>query len=556
MKRAIKSKSTRPHVVAVDDFFEIERKVFRADVVELPEDGALQNRPHAFDGVGVDRAELAGEHIPFDVAPRMIDRAVRDDVVERAVARIFVRRQDAVARVDHVHDEGLHIFGGHLGLVDGAGLHAATTFNHADYRSLLRAPPARRINVIVAAVALARLSADIGFVHFDQTGEKLAVIDQRTPDTVHHRPHGRAAHLQIARRLHGAEALLGVEHQRNQQKPALQVDMRVVEYGSDRCGKRPLAGPALKPVGLALLCLSRDGIGTARRTVRPAGPAHLFKMGDRRLLGGEAPVDFDDAAHGSFSIFKPVRASRSRMASRTARATGALSSDSTCTAFALTRSRANSTVPPAASPSDRIICAASASAATATARASMVGVASSSPDFRRRTSRSSMTKADAASRLERPMAAISERKSACVISIERHPKLAEVDYQRVSALIATLKLEALEFESAVRAESVFLARATLAPIVRARSVKIGQRLARDGYGAVDAGVGRPAGMLVQSLQDERPRRIRNLADRNRRVGIERQVLFVGFEKGLNLRHFRVSQFGGPNRPADGRNLRL
>ncbi len=46
-----------PRVVAIGDLAQIEREILSADVVELACDCPLEDRPHTFDCVGVDRPE-------------------------------------------------------------------------------------------------------------------------------------------------------------------------------------------------------------------------------------------------------------------------------------------------------------------------------------------------------------------------------------------------------------------------------------------------------------------------------------------------------------------
>ena len=91
------------------------------------------------------------------------------------------------------------------------------------------ARPARRWRVVVAPISLARLAADKGFVHFDQAGQQLAIIFQRAAYPVHHAPHRSSTHFEIARCLHRRQPFLGVQHERDQQKPALQINVAVVE---------------------------------------------------------------------------------------------------------------------------------------------------------------------------------------------------------------------------------------------------------------------------------------------------------------------------------------
>lgn len=139
------------------------------------------------------------------------------------------------------------------------------------------------VAVIVAAVPLPGLAANIGFVHFDKTGQQRAVIRHRLADPVHHRPHSRAAHVEIACRLHGTEALSGTQHQGNQQEPALKIDVRAVKNGPDRHAERAQATltlPTRRREAALGVAVARDALGSAvgaKRPIRPT-PASRWTM--------------------------------------------------------------------------------------------------------------------------------------------------------------------------------------------------------------------------------------------------------------------------------------
>lgn len=300
MKRAIESKTMQSRVVAIDNLFEVEREILRADVMELAHDRALEDSPHAFDGVCVRCAELTGEHIPLGIADAVVDGAVRDDVVDAVIAGVFVRRKQRPFRVDNLDNQRPHVASAHLEFADRLGLEASAALDGSDNRNLLRRATARRVNIIVATVPFARLPAHIGFIHFHQAGKQLAIVHQRGPDTVHHRPNRRPPHFEIARGLHRAQALLGIQHERDKQKPALKVDMRVVEDGPHGRAETLVAGPAL-PTRAARLIVSRGCFRAAIRASGAFAPPHLFKMGCSRFRRRKAAVDFNDAGHGLFS---------------------------------------------------------------------------------------------------------------------------------------------------------------------------------------------------------------------------------------------------------------
>ena len=139
--------------------------------------------------------------------------------------------------------------------------------------------------------------AHLASLRVDQPGQQLVIIFDSLANTAHHAPHRRPAHVEIARRLHRAQSFFGIEHQGDEQKPALQIDVRVVEYRSDRCRKAAVTGPALPAVGAALFGVTRRARCAAERAFRAMRPADALQMGNRRLACREAAVDLNEAGH-------------------------------------------------------------------------------------------------------------------------------------------------------------------------------------------------------------------------------------------------------------------
>lgn len=295
MQHTVQIAPASPHVVAVHDLPQIKREVFSTDMVKLADDRAFQNRPKTLDCIGVDRSEK----VVLDIGPRMVDAAMSDEIVQCVVARIFVRRDRGSARLHHRQRQGVHVVGGHLEFIDDFGLDAPVAFNSPDNWRLAGSSPARFGVIVILAVSPARFPADVSFVHFHKAGEKLAVIGKRGANPVHHAPDRRAAHFEVAGGLHCRQPFFRIEHQRNKKEPSLQIDMRVVKDGPDRRRKAAFTRPALKPVGLAALGLSRDRISPALGAGRAIRPSHMFQMRDGGSLIGETTIDFNEAGHGS-----------------------------------------------------------------------------------------------------------------------------------------------------------------------------------------------------------------------------------------------------------------
>ena len=183
----------------------------------------------------------------------------------------------------------------HLVLCGRLGRHLSAPLDRAYDRSLLGSPATRVATVRPGALgALARLPADIGFVHLDDAGEQVAVLGLRHGLADLHRdpPRRVLVDLQIAGELECRQALLGVQHQHDRQKPLLKRQVRPVEDRADRHAEGCLAVVATVAV-LALGGVVGPAIGADRLSV----PAGGFKMRDATLLVGKPLENLYDV-HG------------------------------------------------------------------------------------------------------------------------------------------------------------------------------------------------------------------------------------------------------------------
>ena len=123
----------------------------------------------------------------------------------------------------------------------------------------------------------------------------LRIGSHRGTDAVHHAPDGRTAHSQVAGDLIGAGRFLRVEHQREHEKPVAQADMRAVEQRADRHREGAATIPALPARHIPVAAgMAARADATAVGAMRLAGPAHLFQMLNRLLLGLKGLEDFED----------------------------------------------------------------------------------------------------------------------------------------------------------------------------------------------------------------------------------------------------------------------
>lgn len=83
MQNTIQVAPAVPLIVAVRKLAQVQRQIFARDVMELPVDRALYDRPKSLDRVGVRSAE----QVVLDVGDRVVDAPMCDEVVEPSSSR-------------------------------------------------------------------------------------------------------------------------------------------------------------------------------------------------------------------------------------------------------------------------------------------------------------------------------------------------------------------------------------------------------------------------------------------------------------------------------------
>ena len=280
-----------PVVMPELEFIDVERHVGIRHLVMGADDPALNQRPEAFDGVGVHRADNV-------LVVRVADDFVRIFAGESLVANPFVRNQQAHLVGDDLPDEALERRG--IVALDHAGNHAAVALDRADDRSLARTEAATTGAATVTNVPVLCLAADISFVNLDRAEQlALGAVLHRDPDAMAHIPSGfvgaGAKHPVDLMRAH---ALFRVVHEERDLEPLAQGIFGVLEdgFGNDR---EPIA------VLVAALAEPMEGTGfdlpylrvAAARAGNAIGPT---TFGDERfavvfgLEPGEEFVEFHE----------------------------------------------------------------------------------------------------------------------------------------------------------------------------------------------------------------------------------------------------------------------
>src|SRR5438105_4342537 len=169
-------------VVAELEFAGVERQIGFADLVEIADDAAFDQRPEAFDVLRVHRADDVllmgmGDHLMrvFAVQPVIADPFVGDE-----------QRHPVGNDLAHEAFEGRAV-----NAVDDAGNDLALAADRADERLLAGAKAATTGAATVADVPVLGLAADEGFIDLD-LAEQLALgaVLHRDPNAMAHVPGG------------------------------------------------------------------------------------------------------------------------------------------------------------------------------------------------------------------------------------------------------------------------------------------------------------------------------------------------------------------------------
>lgn len=286
-----------PIVVAERELFDVERKVLRRDFVECAHDAALKQRPETFDCVRVDRAANV-----FVAA--MVDEAHRVFATKGPVALMFVGAKQADLVRDHFAYEvtdGLEVSAcDHAGDHVPFALHGSRDDGFACAASSAHAATTARPLVLVSG-----LTADKGFIHFDEADELVELlVAKRYAYSVAHAP-SRAvgAKAQHALNLEGADALLAGHHEIDDLEPDHQLDVRVLKHSADKNRKAITIRRAVLALPVIFAgCKFVDLFVFAARAFDALRPAARLKIGLAGVLMRELLFQFRESHRLVFRV--------------------------------------------------------------------------------------------------------------------------------------------------------------------------------------------------------------------------------------------------------------
>jgi hypothetical protein len=285
-------------IVAVRKLVQVERQIILADVMKAAHDAALQERPKAFDIVGVD---LAAHVLALPVADYFVRHAGR---FEQAIASVFVGRNEAHAIANRLSDEPIK--GSGIGILDYFCDDHALACDGSDHGDLAgETAGAFRALVLVPVIVLA---ADITFVHFNLTVQRESVALHRSAPAMAYVPTGSPVCAGIlaeddAPYLERAKSLLGSKHQVADLESCAQRDLSILKDSvSDDTESVAFAstaiGIAATPVERARLQCVDLLTGITARTTHAIRPAFRCNVRFASFIGRKLTVELFKGQHG------------------------------------------------------------------------------------------------------------------------------------------------------------------------------------------------------------------------------------------------------------------
>jgi hypothetical protein len=255
-------------IVAKLEFGDVQRHVFTAHFVKRADDTTFEDRPEAFNRVGVDGTD--------DVfALIVINHGMRKFFAKMLVANPLVGAEQAdFVRHGFAH-EGLKRRSANID--NNASHDVALAAHSADDRRLAGTGAASSFAATaLVLVPVPGLAANEGFIDFNDTAELLDIFHEGGSDLVAHEPSGFVrAKTHDALDLQCAHTFLADEHHVDNPKPVAQRLVGVLENGSGDV-REPIGG-----IGSALAALPMPPHGRdfpanfsattrATNTLRPA----------------------------------------------------------------------------------------------------------------------------------------------------------------------------------------------------------------------------------------------------------------------------------------------
>ena len=279
-------------IVFPSGFGEVELHVFFGIMVMAAITSAFEQRPKAFNRVGVDIPQRVANGMAHDFVYDFVFHANGVNVVELPG---FIRHQASPFCVQPSGHQLPNVGAQRRpGRVFDLGSDLAPPFHRANHRCF--------VGIFVSGwtifgmfIRFAGAPSDKGFVSLDNPPQEFLAA---------HLPHCQAhphlqipcrllVHIQITGELPAGKAFLGVEDEGNGQEPFLEGDFGFLKDGAGKDVETALADMTIPPANQLFLFLFGDIMAVAEGAVGFAVPADGLQIVQAGLLVGKAFKDFD-----------------------------------------------------------------------------------------------------------------------------------------------------------------------------------------------------------------------------------------------------------------------
>jgi hypothetical protein len=253
----------------------VQMQIFLAYLVISSNNAAFENRPEAFDCIGMNRANDM-------LANGVIDRLVREAALQTAIAGISIGAEKANAIGDGFAYESFKSVP--VSTFNDTSDDITLALDCANYWRLASiSAPSRSTFLVPMPVLIA--AADVGFINLNDAAELFDVLDHGGSNLVAHEPSSLVrAEAHIAEDLEGTHALLANQHKVRDSIPIFQRLIRVLKD----CAGQVREAIAINRANFALPVVSRGqridlGV-TATRTSDALRPTPDYQIRNAIVL--------------------------------------------------------------------------------------------------------------------------------------------------------------------------------------------------------------------------------------------------------------------------------
>lgn len=224
-----KNVSVQAVIIPELELSDIQREIFGGNLVECADNAAFENRPEAFNGLGMNRATDVLSNV-------MVDSFVRELAIQMFVANQLIRAKQANLCRNAFANERFKRCGAN---VSNHSCHYVAFAAHGTRDNRLTGAASRTAAAALIPMAVLGETAHKSFIDFHNAHQLTKIlVRQPRPDPVAHMPSGAIrAEAHRAVNLVCRNALFAGQHCVDDTKPHTKADIRILKHRADQNGK-------------------------------------------------------------------------------------------------------------------------------------------------------------------------------------------------------------------------------------------------------------------------------------------------------------------------------